>query len=249
MKLLVVDNDCEMVEMLTGWLKTHGYGVYYALTAERARAAWLEHQPDLVILDTALEGGDPLTLCRDLRSKHDALVLAVTANRDVHEEVRCLESGVDDYLVKPFFPRQLLAHIHTLTRRVRTTLARRPSAQLSLGPLRVDSMRNEARLYEKTARLTPTEGRILHMLALNVNDVCSLEQIVAYVWGYGDAGDTYLVKAHIRHLREKLEPVPSAPRFILTVPGVGYSLLRPPDELPTPTPKLFTGDLSEEEVS
>src|SRR5262249_59229703 len=103
MKLLVVDSDCEMVEMLTGWLKTHGYGVSYALTAERARAAWLEHQPDLVILDTALEGGDPLTLCRDLRSKHDALVLAVTAQQDVHEEVRCLESGGDDYLVQPLF--------------------------------------------------------------------------------------------------------------------------------------------------
>src|SRR5262249_60898516 len=105
MKLLVVDNDCEMVEMLTGWLKTHGYGVYYALTAERARAAWLEHQPDLVILDTALEGGDALAMCRDLRSKHDALVLAVTAYRDVLEEVRCLESGMDDCLVKPVFPR------------------------------------------------------------------------------------------------------------------------------------------------
>src|SRR5262245_5225460 len=98
MKLLVVDSDYEMVEMLTGWLKTHGFGVYYALTAEQARAAWLEHRPDLVMLDTALEGGDPLMLCRDLRSKHDALVLAVAAQRDVHEEVRCLELGVDDYL-------------------------------------------------------------------------------------------------------------------------------------------------------
>jgi len=249
MKLLVVDNDCEMVEMLTGWLKTHGYGVYYALTADRARAAWIEHQPDLVILDTALEGVDPLAMCRDLRSKHDALVLAVTAKRDVQEEVECLESGVDDYLVKPFFPRQLLAHIHTLTRRVRTTLARRPSSQITLGQLRVDSMRNEASLYDKVARLTPTESRILHMLALNVNDVCSLEQIVSYVWGYGDSGDTYLVKAHIRHLREKLEPIPSEPRCILTVPGVGYTLLRPADELPIKAPKLIADDLPEEEVS
>src|SRR5262249_46824788 len=151
----------------------------------RARAAWLEHRPDLVILDTSLEGVDALSLCRDLRCKHDALVLAVTSKRDAQEEVQCLESGVDDYLAKPFLPRQLLAHIHTLTRRVRTTLARRPSSQITIGPLRLDSMRNEASLYDKTVRLTPIESRILHMLALNVNDVCSLEQIVSYVWGYG----------------------------------------------------------------
>jgi DNA-binding response OmpR family regulator len=255
-KLLVVDSDCEMVEMLTGWLKTHGYSVDYALTADRARVAWMEHRPDLVLLDTALKGGDALALCRDLRCQHDALVLAMAADRDVGEEVRCLESGVDAYLIKPFFPRQLLAYIHSLTRRVRTTLARRPNPVIAIGPLRVDSMHNEARLHDKVARLTPTESRLLHLLALNAGDVCSLDQIVAHVWGYGDTGDTYLVKAHVRHLREKIEPVPSKPRFIRTVPGVGYTLVHANTNEPhstagvsTTAPRILAQNLSVVAVS
>src|SRR5213078_358252 len=170
MKLLVVDSDRHLVEMLTNWLKTLGYEVYRAYTGEQAKARWLEQQPDLVILDSALEDVDALAMCREMRTKHDALLLVVTEGKDVHDEVRCLESGADDYLRKPFFPSQLLARIHALGRRGRSTLAQRPSSIISVGPLRVDSLHNEVSIDGKSARLTPTESKLLHLLAVNVNN-------------------------------------------------------------------------------
>ncbi|HZR42234.1 MAG TPA: response regulator transcription factor [Ktedonobacteraceae bacterium] len=226
MKLLVIDSDRDLVEMLTSWLKTLGYEVYRAYTAERARTEWLEQQPDLVILDTALKDVDMLALCRELRSKHDALVLVVTDGKDVQDEVRCLESGADDYLRKPFFPSQLLARIRAVSRRARSTLERRPSSVVTVGPITVDSLHNEVTVRGKTVRLTPTESKLLHLLAINANDVCTANQIVTHVWGYDGDGDSCLIKAHIRHLRQKIEPDPSHPRYIQTVPGVGYSMVR-----------------------
>ena len=221
MKLLVVDSDRDLVEMLTSWLKTLSYEVYRAYTAERARSEWIEQRPDIVIMDTALQNVDMLTMCRELRNKHDALVIVVTDEKDVRDEVRCLESGVDDYLRKPFFPSQLLARIRAVSRRSRSTLERRPSSIVNVGPIHIDSLHNE---------VTPTESKLLHLLAISANDVCTANQIVTHVWGYEGDGDAGLIKAHIRHLRQKVEPDPSNPRYILTVPGVGYTLIRRPAE-------------------
>jgi DNA-binding response OmpR family regulator len=233
MKLLVIDSDRDLVEMLTSWLKTLGYEVYRAYDAERARTEWLEQKPDLVILDTALKDIDMLALCRELRTSHDALVLVVTDGKDVQDEVRCLESGADDYLRKPFFPSQLLARIRAVSRRARSSLERRPSSIVTVGPIYVDSLHNEVTIHGKTARLTPTESKLLHLLAVSANDVCTANQIVTHVWGYDGDGDAGLIKAHIRHLRQKIEPDPSNPRYILTVPGVGYTLIRRNEEQET----------------
>src|SRR5437016_5453265 len=108
MKLLIIDSDRNLVEMLAGWLKTLGYQVDWAYTAEQARAIWREQQPDFVIVESALQGVDALAVCRELQSIHDALVLVVTEGKDIADEVRCLEAGADDYLRKPFLPDQLL---------------------------------------------------------------------------------------------------------------------------------------------
>src|SRR5713226_1813741 len=167
MKLLVIDSDRDLVEMLTSWLKTLGHEVHRAYTGERAQHLWLEQQPELVILDTALKDVDALTMSKDLQSKHDALLLILTDKRDVHDEIRCLESGADDYLRKPFYPSQLLARIHAVSRRPRFTLERRPSAIIHIGPICVDSLHNERSINGKTARLTPTESKLLHLLAIN----------------------------------------------------------------------------------
>lgn len=226
MRLLVIDSDRDLVEMLTSWLKTLGYEVHRAYDAERAKTEWLEQKPDLVIMDTALKDADMLAVCRDLRDKHDALVLVVTDGKDVQDEVRCLESGADDYLRKPFFPSQLLARIRAVSRRARSTVERRPSSLVTVGPVCVDTLHNEATVNGKTVRLTPTESKLLHLLAVNANDVCTASQIVTHVWGYDGDGDAGLIKAHIRHLRQKIEPDPSDPLYILTVPGVGYTLIR-----------------------
>jgi DNA-binding response OmpR family regulator len=230
MKLLVVDSDRNLVEMLASWLKTLGYEVSRAYTGEQAKARWLEQRPDLVILDSALEDLDALAMCREMRTKHDALIFVVTEGKDVHEEVRCLESGADDYLRKPFFPAQLLARIRAIGRRARSTLEQRPSSIITVGPIRVDALHNEVRVQSKTVRLTPTEGKLLHFLATNANDVCTSTQIVTHVWGYDGEGDVSLIKAHIRHLRQKIEAEPGHPRYILTVPGVGYTMVRRPAE-------------------
>lgn len=226
MKLLIVDSDRDLVEMLTSWLKTLGYEVHRAYSGERAKAEWEEHKPDLVILDTALKDLDALQMCRDMRHLHDALVLVVTDGKDVHDEVRCLESGADDYLRKPFYPSQILARIRAVSRRGRSTLSQRPSSVITVGPLRVDALHNSVTMNGKTQRLTPTESKLLHLLAVNANNVCTADQIVSHIWGFGNEGDSCLIKAHIRHLRQKIEPDAGKPSYILTVPGVGYTLIR-----------------------
>ena len=230
MKLLIVDGDHHLVEMLTSWLKTLGYEVRRAYTAERAKLEWVEQRPDLVILDTGLKDSDALALCREMRIIHDALVLAVSDEKDIQDEVRCLESGADDYLRKPFYPSQLLARMRAVSRRARSTLEQRPSSILLVGTLRVDALHNEVSVGDKTLRLTPTESKLLHLLAVNVNHVCAAGQIVTHVWGYNGDGDASLIKAHIRHLRQKIEPDPGNPCYICTVPGVGYTLMSHPTE-------------------
>ena len=224
MKLLIVDTDRALVEMLTSWLKTLGYEVYRAYTGERARLEWQEQQPDLVIIDPTLHDMDGLTLCREMSIKHDALVLVIIDCKDVQDEVRCLELGADDYLRKRFFPNQFQERLHAISRRGRTTLTQRPSSIVTVGRLRVDSLNNEVNVDNKTIRLTPTESKLLYLLALNANNVCTADQIVAHIWGFGNEGDACLIKAHIRHLRQKIERDPSHPTYILTVPCVGYTL-------------------------
>ncbi|MBA2285398.1 MAG: response regulator transcription factor, partial [Ktedonobacteraceae bacterium] len=111
-------------------------------------------------------------------------------------------------------------------------VGQRPSSIITVGPICVDSLHNEVSMNGKTMHLTPTEGKLLHLLAVNANDVCTASQIVTHVWGYGESGDSSLIKAHIRHLRLKIEPDPGKPRYILTVPGVGYTLVRRAAEEP-----------------
>jgi DNA-binding response OmpR family regulator len=159
-------------------------------------------------------------------SEHDALILVITEEKGIQDEIRCLESGADDYLRKPFSPTQLLVHIRAVSRRIRSTLEQKPSSILTVGPLRVDSRHNEVTLNGKTSRLTPSESKLLHLLAVNANDVCTTEQILTHVWDYDGDSDASLIKAHIYHLRKKIEPDPAQPRYIITVSGVGYKLIR-----------------------
>jgi DNA-binding response OmpR family regulator len=243
MKLLIVDPDRDLVEMLNSWLKTLGFEVYRAYTGEGAKSKWEEHEPDLVVLDPNLKDVDALAMCHEMRFQHDALVLVLTEGKDVHDEVRCLESGADDYVRKPFFPSQLLARIHALSRRGRSSLAQRPSSIISVGPIRVDALHNEVSVNGKVSRLTPTESKLLHLLAVNANNVCTAEQIVSHIWGFGNEGDSGLIKAHIRHLRQKIEPDAGNPCYILTVPGVGYTLIRQSPEDEKSNPKELTRTL------
>ena len=160
MKLLVVDSDRDMVEMVTGWLRSRGYEVHYAFTNQRARQVWLEKQPDVVIIDPESNDNDLLAMYRELRDAHDALVLVMARTRGEDAESAYLENGADSFLAKPFLPRQMLAHLRALSRSVRSTLVRNPSTIISVGPLRVDTVRHEVTVNSKNIRLTPTESRL-----------------------------------------------------------------------------------------
>lgn len=223
MNILVVDSDQDVVEMMVTWLRSRGFTVHFCFTADKARAAYLARKPDLVIADVSA-GIEILEIIQDARAEHDAMVLGLTDELNDKVEAYCLESGADAVTKKPWAPKLLLAHIHALGRRVRTTVQRRPASLFTVGPIRFDAARNEVRINGADVHLTPTESRILQVLAINAGDVCTQAQIVMHAWGYGEEGDTYLIKAHIRNLREKIEPDPSKPRYIRTMPGVGYTL-------------------------
>jgi DNA-binding response OmpR family regulator len=224
-RLLVVDADRDWIEMLTGWLKTVGYEVYRAYTGTQAKDEWEKQQPDFVILDTSLQDVDALAMCRDMQKRHDALVLVMSEGTDVQDEILCLESGADDYLHKPFMPKLLLARIHAMSRRSGSILGKRMNSMLTIGPISLDTLRNEVNVNGKIEHLTPIESKLLHFMALNANNICTVHQIVSHIWGLGYHDDINLIKSHIRHLRQKIEPEPEKPGYILTVPGVGYTLV------------------------
>jgi DNA-binding response OmpR family regulator len=225
MRLVVVDSDRDIIEIVTGWLRTHGHEVFQAFTIERARQLWREKSPDVVIFNPGDNDHESIALAREMRDIHGALVLVFASSSGGVIVSAALEEWANNLLAKPFVPQQLLAHLKAWSGRVRSTLALNPSTTITVGPLLVDSARNVVTYERKTIELTPTESRLLHVLAANANDNCTLELIVSHVWGMVQPGDTRLVKAHIRHLREKIEPVPNKPRFIITT-GVGYMLKR-----------------------
>jgi DNA-binding response OmpR family regulator len=237
-KVLIVDSDRDMVEMLTSLLRSYDYEVRRAYSGEHARSEWLAHEPEMVLLDSALRDVDAAAMCREMQAKHDALVLVLAERADAHTEVRYLDAGADGFLEKPFLPNQLLAHINAIKRRVRNSLKVRPLSLVTAGSVQVDAQRNRAIVHGRTVHLTPLETKLLHLLAVNARDVCTQEQIVEHVWRYDGGGenDKELIKAHIRHLRQKIEPDPSRPRYILNVPGVGYTMVVPAEDL-TPASK------------
>ncbi len=153
--------------------------------------------------------------------------MILTCRDREQDEVRSLELGADDYLTKPFSPRQLLARIRALARRATTAPTIRGNSMVAVGPISLDPMRHEASRSGAKVRLTPTESRLLHLLLTHSGQVLTTDLIVERVWGYDDAGDTGLVKTHIRHLRQKIEPEPNTPQYIVTVPGVGYTFMAP----------------------
>jgi DNA-binding response OmpR family regulator len=225
MKLLIVDNDCNQVEMLTNWLKTLGYEVHHAYTGKYAAQEWKQQKPDIVIIDPMLKDMDGLALCQEMSARHNTLVLTMMDSTAVQDEIRCLNAGADDYLRKPFFPAQFLARIRALSRRGRSPLLQQPPSVVIVGSICVDFLRNEVMVGNVIVHLTPIESKLLHLLAVNVNNVCTTTQIISHLWGFGSNGDGSLIKAHICHLRQKIESDFARSTYIQTVLGVGYTLV------------------------
>ena len=218
--VLVVDDEPIVRDVVVRYLEQEGYRTLQAADGEAARSLLEREQPSLVVLDLMLPNTDGLSLCRWIRERSDLPVIMVTALGEEADRLTGLELGADDYLTKPFSPRELVARVKAVLRR-----AARPGAEdgrVELGDLTVDARRREARRHGSALKLTALEFDLLWFLATNPNRVFSRRELMDEVWGYTSALDTGTVTVHVRRLREKIEADPSKPRHLETVWGAGY---------------------------
>jgi DNA-binding response OmpR family regulator len=221
--VLVVDDEPIVRDVVTRYLERDGHRIVAAGDGLAARGLIEREAPNLVVLDVMLPGEtDGLSLCRWIRSTSDLAVILLTARGDETDRIVGLELGADDYVTKPFSPRELATRVRAVLRRARP--AAPPPERVEVGPLRLDAGRREARRDGELLRLTAREFDLLWFLASNPDQVFSRDQLMARVWGYSAALDTGTVTVHIRRLREKVEEDPSEPRLLETVWGVGYRL-------------------------
>jgi DNA-binding response OmpR family regulator len=217
--VLVVDDEQPIRELVRSYLRSERMEVITAEDGLSALEAIRQHAPDVVVLDVMLPGLDGIEVCRRLRSFSDAYVLMLTARGEETDRVIGLSIGADDYLVKPFSPRELMARIKALLRRPR-------AAPAAVGPagLSVDSPRHEVLVDERPVSLTVIEFDLLAALAREPGVVLTREQLLDRVWGQDFVGDDHLLDVHIGKLRTKLGDDPGQPRFVETVRGVGFRL-------------------------
>jgi DNA-binding response OmpR family regulator len=221
--VLVVDDEPIVRDVVTRYLERDGHTILTAGNGDEARGLIEGSSPSLVVLDVMLPGEtDGLALCRWIRATSDLPVILLTARGDEADRIVGLELGADDYVTKPFSPRELASRVKTVLRRARP--AAPPPERIELDSLVLDAARHEARRDGKALRLTAREFELLWFLASNPNRVFSRDQLMARVWGYSSALDTGTVTVHVRRLREKLEDDASRPELIETVWGVGYRL-------------------------
>jgi DNA-binding response OmpR family regulator len=218
--VLVVDDEPIVRDVVVRYLERDGYDTLQAGDGESARALISSHRPDLVVLDVMLPGTDGLTLCRWIRSSSDLPVIMLTARGEAADRVVGLELGADDYLTKPFSPRELAIRVRNVLKR--NAAAPEPAPTLAFDGLTIDGAAREVTLDGERVRLTAKEFDLLLFLAANAREVFSRKQLMDAVWGYEAALDTGTVTVHIRRLRAKLERDPAAPRHIETLWGVGY---------------------------
>ena len=222
--VLVVDDEPIVRDVVTRYLERDGHRILTADSGDTARGLIESEGPSLVVLDVMLPGEtDGLALCRWIRSTSDLPVILLTARGDEADRIVGLELGADDYVTKPFSPRELATRVKTVLRRARSN-GPPPRERIELGALVVDAARHEARRDGKALQLTAREFELLWFLASNPNRVFSRDQLMHRVWGYSSALDTGTVTVHVRRLREKLEDDASRPELIETVWGVGYRL-------------------------
>jgi DNA-binding response OmpR family regulator len=221
--ILVVDDEPIVREVVVRYLKREGYRTLEAADGDAARATIERSALDLVVLDVMLPGTDGLELCRWIRSESELPVIMLTARGEEADRIVGLELGADDYVTKPFSPRELAARVRTVLRRSRP--GETQSRRIDFGDVVLEHETREARKAGVELRLTTKEFDLLWFLASHPRRVFSRDQLMASVWGYEAALDSGTVTVHVRRLREKIEDLPSEPRHLQTVWGVGYRLV------------------------
>jgi DNA-binding response OmpR family regulator len=218
--VLVVDDEAIVREVVVRYLRRDGYETREAATGNEAREILEAENPELVVLDVMLPGTDGLELCRWIRSRSELPVIMLTARGHETERIVGLELGADDYVTKPFSPRELAVRVRNVLRRSHQSPTETERAVF--GECEVDSAAREVRRDGELLKLTAKEFDLLWFLLAHPRRVFSREQLMDRVWGYTNALDTGTVTVHIRRMREKIEDDPSRPRFLETVWGVGY---------------------------
>ncbi len=217
-RVLVVDDDSSLAEMLTIVLRQEGFEPVVCGTGDEALPAFREHRPDIVLLDVMLPGMDGIAVCRALRAESGVPIVMLTARSDTVDVVVGLESGADDYMVKPFKPKELVARIRARLRRNDDPAPE----QISVRDLTIDVAGHSVHRGDTVITLTPLEFDLLLCLARKPWQVFSREVLLEEVWGYRHAADTRLVNVHVQRLRSKIEHDPENPEIVVTVRGVGY---------------------------
>ena len=224
MKALVVDDDRVLADVVAFTLRREGFEVIQAHDGQMALQRWREAQPDLVVLDVNLPKIDGFTVCRQIREQSDTPVLLLTVRDTEDDIVHGLGLGADDYITKPFSPRQLVARAQAVLRR--TGKATTPAVR-RVGPVTLDPSRREIRIGQaEPVLLTPLESQLLDYLMLNAGQVLTTEAIIEHVWGPA-GGDRDMLRQLVRRLRSKIEPDPATPIYIETVSGLGYGFVKP----------------------
>ena len=221
-RILTVEDDERIRTAVKLALEDEGWQVSEASSGEDALGVFTHTPADVVLIDIMLPGIDGFEVCRSIRRISDVPIIMVTARADTHDVVAGLEAGADDYLTKPFAPKELSARIRALLRRVRTS---EPGmSRLVFGELEIVPDEGVVRRGGEELHLTKTEFRLLVELGTNPGRVLSREVLLERVWGYGYFGDGRLVDVHVRRLRTKVERDPANPRHVVTVRGLGYKL-------------------------
>ena len=221
-RILAIEDDERIRTAVRLALEDEGWEVLEAANGQEAFASFSEKPADVVLIDIMLPDIDGFEVCRTLRRTSAVPIIMVTARADTHDVVAGLEAGADDYLTKPFAPKELSARIRALLRRVRTSEI--PMTDLRFGKLEIFPEQGVVTVNGEEAHLTKTEFRLLVELATNSGKVLSREVLLERVWDLGYFGDGRLVDVHIRRLRTKIETDPANPRYVVTVRGLGYKL-------------------------
>jgi len=217
-RVLVVDDDAALAEMLGIVLRSEGFAPSHVADGEHALAAFRDTKPDIVLLDLMLPGMGGIDVCRAIRSESGIPIVMLTAKSDTIDIVLGLESGADDYVVKPFKPKELVARIRARLRRSDDDVPE----NLSIGEVNIDVLGHQVVRGAEQIVLTPLEFDLLVALARRPRLVFTREVLLEQVWGYRHAADTRLVNVHVQRLRAKVERDPEHPEVVLTVRGVGY---------------------------
>jgi DNA-binding response OmpR family regulator len=225
-KILVVDDESNIREVVGLYLRRDGHSVVTAADGEEALKLYRQTQPDLVVLDLMLPKVSGLEVCRRIQSDRRVPVVMLTARGEEEDRIVGLGIGADDYVVKPFSPRELAARVEAVLRRINEARSGAGAERLMIfGDLRIDPNAREVVIRDSPVTLTAREFDLLHHMASHPKRVFTRDQLMETVWGFSFAGDTSTVTVHMRRLREKIEPDPARPRYLQTVWGVGYRFM------------------------